>query len=206
MSPPAPTKTNPGPPWSKAFDWIESHLGGRIRHFERQPRWRPAFYIDLERDGESLPLYVRGARTEVEDGAKTLEFEMRVLQQLEADGVPVPHIYGFCPDPAGIVMDRSPGRENLATADSETERRMNCSIDEESRGLLSFTSGPSDSSRKPSGESNRQTTATDGRVSRRVNAWNALFNSGESSSINHAGSTIRLTEPSCRSWGWLMSR
>jgi len=123
MSPPSAIESNPGPPWSKAFEWIETNLGGRIKHFERQPRWRPAFYIDLERDGETLPLYVRGARAEVEDGASMLEFEMRVLQQLEADGVPVPHVYGFCPDPPGIVMQRSPGRENLATADSESERQ-----------------------------------------------------------------------------------
>jgi hypothetical protein len=34
----------------------------------------------------------------------------------------VPHVYGFCPDPRGIVMERCPGRTNLATAESEAER------------------------------------------------------------------------------------
>lgn len=117
-----PTKDKPGEPWSKAFDWIEANVGGRITNFERQARWRPAFYLDLERDGENLPIYLRGARTEVEHGNTVLEFEMNVLKQLGADGIPVPQIYGFTPDPPGIVMDRSPGRENLGTAESEEER------------------------------------------------------------------------------------
>jgi hypothetical protein len=129
VSPPSSTQTTetketrPGEPWSKAFDWIEANLGGRILSFERQPRWRPAFYLEFERDGQTLPLYVRGARTEVKHGSRVLEHEMRVLQQLEKDGIPVPHIYGYCPEPAGIVMERSPGRENLATAESEAEGR-----------------------------------------------------------------------------------
>jgi hypothetical protein len=114
-------ETRPGEPWSKAFDWIEANLGGRILSYERQPRWRPAFYLEFERDGETLQLYVRGARTEVHNGETVLEHESRVLQQLEKDGIPVPHVYGYCPEPAGIVMERSPGRENLATADSKAE-------------------------------------------------------------------------------------
>lgn len=112
----------PDEPWGSAFDWIEETLGGRIIRYERQARWRPAFYLEFERDGEVLPLYVRGARTEIETSDVTLHYEMRVLQQLEADGIPVPHVYAYIPDPAAIVMDRSPGRGNLATADSEEER------------------------------------------------------------------------------------
>jgi hypothetical protein len=34
----------------------------------------------------------------------------------------VPHVFGFCPEPRGIVMQRCPGRSNLATAESEAER------------------------------------------------------------------------------------
>jgi hypothetical protein len=35
----------------------------------------------------------------------------------------VPHVYGFCDEPRGIVMERAAGRANLATADGEAERR-----------------------------------------------------------------------------------
>jgi len=121
LAPPNPSITDPGLPWSKAFAWIEANVGGTIRHYERQPRWRPAFYLDVERNGETLPIYIRGARVEVENGATILEFEKNVLEQLDRDGIPVPHIYGYCSDPPGIVMERSAGRENLATADTREE-------------------------------------------------------------------------------------
>jgi hypothetical protein len=45
------------------------------------------------------------------------------MRVLEAQGIPVPHIYGFCDEPRGIVMEKAPGRANLATATDEAERR-----------------------------------------------------------------------------------
>jgi aminoglycoside phosphotransferase (APT) family kinase protein len=108
--------------WRRAFDWIEAQLGGTIVYAERQPRWRPAWLLDLERDGERLPLYFRGDRGEADHGVYALEHEHRVLQVLEDNGIPVPHVYDFCPDPRGIVMERSAGRANLATAADQAER------------------------------------------------------------------------------------
>ena len=110
------------PVWQRAFSWIEARLRGTIVRAERQPRWRPAWFLDLERGGEVLPLYLRGERGEADHGVYTLEHEMRVLQVLEAHDVPVPHVYGFGPEPGAIVMERSPGRANLATAASDAER------------------------------------------------------------------------------------
>jgi len=112
---------SPGEPWTKLFAWIESELGGRVVDYERQERWRPAFFIDFERGGESLPLYFRGVRPEIAEGAQAIAHEARVLQELERGGIPVPHVYGVCPEPYGIVMEHSPGRANLATSDSEAE-------------------------------------------------------------------------------------
>ena len=48
---------------------------------------------------------------------------MTCLQVLEAEGIPVPHVYGFCPEPRGILMERSPGRAELSTARDATEAR-----------------------------------------------------------------------------------
>lgn len=108
--------------WQRCFGWIERQLGGRIVRAERQPRWRPAWFLDLERDGETLPLYFRGDRGETDHGAYSLEHEMSVIQVLEQHRIPVPHVHGFCPDPRGIVMERCPGRANLETARDEAER------------------------------------------------------------------------------------
>ena len=109
------------PEWARAFEWVETHVG-RIVGAEAQARWRPCFYLDVERTGEVLPLYFRGDRGEADHGVYPLEHEMRVLQLLEDQDLPVPHVHGFCPEPRGIVMERCPGRSNLATADSEAER------------------------------------------------------------------------------------
>ncbi len=110
--------------WQRAFAWIESELDGKVVRAERQPRWRPAWFIDLERDrsDEPLAIYFRGERGESAHGVYSLEHEMRVLQLLERHGIPVPHVYGFCPEPRGIVMDVSPGRVNLSTATDDAER------------------------------------------------------------------------------------
>jgi aminoglycoside phosphotransferase (APT) family kinase protein len=111
------------PEWQRGFEWVERELGGAIVRFERHPRWRPAWYLDLERAGETVPLYFRGDRGALDHGVYPLEHELRVLQLLEKHGIPVPHVHGFCPQPRGIVMQRCAGRSNLATAESEEERR-----------------------------------------------------------------------------------
>jgi len=108
------------PEWQRAFALVEKTVGGRIVRHHRHPRWRPAFDIDVERDGEIVPIHFRGERPQV--GLYPIEHECRAFQVLEQEGVLVPHVYAYCDDPAGIVMQRSPGRPNLATAESETER------------------------------------------------------------------------------------
>jgi len=102
---------------------VEQLVGGKVVAAERQARWRPAWYLTLERDGERVPVYFRGDRGQGQGGGDTLEREMRVLRILGAHGIPAPHVYGFCDEPRGIVMERARGRANLATADDDTERR-----------------------------------------------------------------------------------
>lgn len=108
--------------WRAAFDWIGRELGGEIVSARRQPRWRPAWFLVLERDGERVPLYFRGQRGEVEKGFEALQFEAGLLRKLEDNGIPVPHIHAMCPEPGGIVMDHSPGQANLATAETDDQR------------------------------------------------------------------------------------
>lgn len=111
------------PEWQRGFAWVERELGGRIVRAERHARWRPAWDLDLERDGRRFPLHWRGNRDLDAASAAAIGHEARVLQVLEREDIPVPHVYGVCPDPLGIVMERSPGRANLATSDDPEERR-----------------------------------------------------------------------------------
>jgi aminoglycoside phosphotransferase (APT) family kinase protein len=109
--------------WGATFREIEQIAGGRLCSARAQERWRPAWFCELERDGRRFGVYYRGDRGVQDDGVETLRREMEVLRTLEANGIPVSHVYGFCETRPGIVMETSRGRANLATAESEEERR-----------------------------------------------------------------------------------
>jgi hypothetical protein len=103
---------------------VESLTGGKIVSAQSQERWRPAWFLEVERpSGERVGVYFRGDRGVEQHGVYPLEHEYEVMRVLEAHGIPVPHIYGFCTTPRGIVMEKAPGRANLATAVDEAERR-----------------------------------------------------------------------------------
>jgi ketosteroid isomerase-like protein len=108
--------------WQAAFDWVEKTIGGRVVHWEVQPRWRPACFIDVEVDGSIVALYWRGARGALDHGISDLRYEYNVLQVLEAHGIPVPHIYGFCDEPEGLLLARLPGRTEMVDAADDNER------------------------------------------------------------------------------------
>jgi len=101
---------------SAVRNWVEGQMGGQVVECERQPRWRPAYFLTLEKEGERLPLYFRGDRGLSDSGQYPLEHEMTCLQVLEAQGIPVPHVFGFCSEPRGILMEWAPGQADLSTA------------------------------------------------------------------------------------------
>lgn len=103
--------------------WVEAQMGGRVVECSRQPRWRPAYFLELEREDERLLLYFRGDRGISDSSQYALEHEMTCLQVLEAQGIPVPHVFGFCSEPRGILMECSPGRADLSTAHDEQEEQ-----------------------------------------------------------------------------------
>jgi aminoglycoside phosphotransferase (APT) family kinase protein len=88
---------------AKIRAWLGANIGGTITAFERLPRWRPSWQVTVERGSETLDLHVRGDRPSGL-GICPLRREHDVLSLFEANGIPVPHIYGWCPDPEAIVM------------------------------------------------------------------------------------------------------
>lgn len=118
------TRAELSPEWKRGFAWVERELGGRVCNLHRQGRWRPAYFFDLERDGARMPMYFRGHRghREIERVADVIGHEASIYRVLEAHGLPVPHVWGVCRDPEGIVMDRLPGQTNLATLDDPVQR------------------------------------------------------------------------------------
>jgi aminoglycoside phosphotransferase (APT) family kinase protein len=106
----------------KVRDWLERELGGTVVAFERQQRWRPAWFATLFRDGAAESFYVRGSRGGNFPEMITLAQEAEVNRVLFRHGVPVPRVHGMVDDPPAIVMDRLPGRVNLARAADDAER------------------------------------------------------------------------------------
>ncbi len=95
--------------------WAERTLGGRVlraeRQGERRSGGRPAWFLDIQRGGETLACYARMDRgaEQLISREFTLEREHRVLCALNAAGARVPRVYGFCADPVGILMERVAG-------------------------------------------------------------------------------------------------
>ncbi len=105
---------------AKLRRWLEREIGGRVLRLERQPRWRPAWWADVERDGETLRLLLRGDRTDV-PGVFPLEHEMVLQQLLDAHGIPVAKVYGWCDDPRAFAIASVRG-ENHFEGVSAAER------------------------------------------------------------------------------------
>jgi aminoglycoside phosphotransferase (APT) family kinase protein len=104
--------------------WIDDHLGGRVVAIERQPRWRPVWFVDVERDGARLELCVRGERVDI-PGVWPLRHEMTAQALMHEAGVRVPRVYGWCDEPRAFVTDRAPGRPDFSgVGDDERDRVM----------------------------------------------------------------------------------
>jgi aminoglycoside phosphotransferase (APT) family kinase protein len=102
---------------------IEDLTQGRVISMERQGRHRPAWFVEVERDGQQLHIYVRGDRDSDVQPFPELAREADILEILEAHGIPVPHIYGMSEDPPAIVMEAVRGTRDVAEAADDEERR-----------------------------------------------------------------------------------
>ena len=84
------------PEWRRAIAYVEEHVGGRVVRAERQARWRPAWFCDVETSGGIVPIYFRGARGEAGLGVYTLDHEGAVLEVLATDPGSVEDFNAFC--------------------------------------------------------------------------------------------------------------
>jgi aminoglycoside phosphotransferase (APT) family kinase protein len=98
--------------------WLDANIGGTVTSIARQGRWRPVWFADVQRDGATLPLCVRGDRIDSVT-PWDLEYEKTMFVELERAGIPVPHVYGWIDDPRAFVMDRSPGQSDFSGSTDE---------------------------------------------------------------------------------------
>jgi aminoglycoside phosphotransferase (APT) family kinase protein len=103
--------------------WVHEHLSGTVVAIDRQARWRPVWWIDVERDGELLELCVRGERVDI-PGVWPLRHEMAVQSLMHDAGVRVPRVYGWCEEPRAFVMDRASGQPDFAGVGDDARDRV----------------------------------------------------------------------------------
>lgn len=110
-------------------DWVAKNLDGEVSNITRLERWRPQWKVEYTTKGKNEIVFARGARPGA-GGERSILMEMRVMEALEANGVKVPHIYGWMDSPKAFVMgwmeseDRDPGMihtamEKLPTLDDD---------------------------------------------------------------------------------------
>ena len=102
---------------------IEALVGGRVVAMTRQIRWRPSWFVDVEKDGELIKLYVRGDRHSDVVPFPDLKREADILQIMAEHGIPAPHIYGMCESPAAIIMQCCAGTRDVACAADDAQRK-----------------------------------------------------------------------------------
>jgi hypothetical protein len=59
---------------ARITEWLERDLGGRVIRIERQARWRPAWWVDLEREGGLLPLALSPSAAPGADARRSRRF------------------------------------------------------------------------------------------------------------------------------------
>src|SRR5215813_10034625 len=90
---------------------LERQLGMTVHEVHRQVRWRPTWFVNGERDGAPFDVVVRGDRVDAVGFPLRHEFEFHTL--LEANGIPVAHLYGWCDELDAVLMELVPGRPDF---------------------------------------------------------------------------------------------
>jgi len=116
----------------QVFDWLTENLG-TVTRFDRHPRWRPGWDAEIVRDGEAVPLYIRGPRGDSYVSPVDMIQEGAIHRALSANGIPAPRLLGIIPEPQCLVLDRIPGTINTATIPDDQVRRA---VREEYIGLV----------------------------------------------------------------------
>ncbi len=129
-------------------DWVTDKLNGEVSNITRLERWRPQWKVEYTANGKSGVVLARGARPGG-GGERSIRMEMRVMEVLEANGIKVPHIYGWMDSPKAFVMewieceDRAPGMIHTAMENPDIM------TDERWKAMLSYMSHLADMHKLP---------------------------------------------------------
>jgi aminoglycoside phosphotransferase (APT) family kinase protein len=95
---------------ARIMKWLGSLLDARVVSWERQPRWRPMWFVDVDRGAGLERVVVRGDTPLV----FPLDHEMLFQRLLDEHGIPVPRVHGWCDEPRAYAMASVPGIPTFA--------------------------------------------------------------------------------------------
>lgn len=108
----------------KVFTWLENNLG-KVTLFAPHARWRTGWDVKVSRDGELIPLYIRGPRGENYTSPINMAQEAAIHRAYLANDIPVPKVIGLIEDPEALVLERISGIINTgAIADAVTRKKI----------------------------------------------------------------------------------
>ncbi len=84
--------------------WLEEELGCREVSITRMHRWRPIYEAEVMRGGERVRYFLKGERT-WPTHPYPLQYECDVQRALSRNGIRVPEIVAWIPEPPTIVME-----------------------------------------------------------------------------------------------------
>jgi len=102
----------------RAFAWAEGIMGGKVVAKEDQKRWRPQWFLDIEKpDGSIHRVVLRGWRAATtgteEENRRFLEREAAVTRALQGTGVKVAAFHGYDPEGGWMLIDRFEGSPHI---------------------------------------------------------------------------------------------
>lgn len=106
----------------KVRDWLGANLGS-VLSFSPHPRWRTGWNAEVERDGVTTALHIRGPRGANYLSPVDMRQEAAIHAAYNANDIPAPRVLGVIDDPYSIVLERIPGRINTDTIADPTVRQ-----------------------------------------------------------------------------------
>ena len=111
------------PPDDEVKRILEAEMPGlTILSMDRQTRWRPQWFMDVEWKGEKTRLVLRGERLQEQE--QPLKDEMRFQKMLHERGIPVPAVYHWSDRLDAYVMEFIPGKHPLVGLAEEDRDRI----------------------------------------------------------------------------------
>lgn len=108
--------------------WLEQELGCSDITIQRMHRWRPIMQADVTRDGKRQRLFLKGERT-WPTHPYPLKYECDMQRVLGEQGICVPEILGWVPEPATIVMEWIDGGRDAGLIQQAIESGSQMSLD-----------------------------------------------------------------------------